>query len=333
MTLTPLDVAEDAFAYTPDPPTWERVELDGYVLRNNAANPHPMFGEVLRPRLGGHDLDAVLAEVRSWFRTRGRERYTWLIGDSASPAGLVTRLRERGLEPDADEPVYAGMILDREPPGVPGVETHATRDADEAVGAIELAWRSFDAPPADEDTARARIRETWEAGGTDWALGRGSASQDTGARRPGGEDVAPDPRAPRVPAGADDPRARRLGVVIDVVDVAENAFGLLPVLPPATRESSDELILLDQDGPTDRRMALRMRFPLDELDARREAVRAWSASAAATTSRGGPAPPDSRPSRRRSNASARSGRKRSASTGVARSSPTSAASRPGELQR
>jgi hypothetical protein len=63
--------------------------------------------------------------------------------------------------------------------------------------------------------------------------------------------------------------------VIDLVDVAENAFGLLPVPSTVERESSDELILVDQDGPADWRMALRMRFPLDELDARREAVRAW----------------------------------------------------------
>jgi GNAT superfamily N-acetyltransferase len=63
--------------------------------------------------------------------------------------------------------------------------------------------------------------------------------------------------------------------VIDIVDVAENAFGLLPVLPPATRESFDELILIDQDGPRDWRWARRGRVPLDELDAWREAVRAW----------------------------------------------------------
>jgi GNAT superfamily N-acetyltransferase len=63
--------------------------------------------------------------------------------------------------------------------------------------------------------------------------------------------------------------------VIDIVDVAENAFGLLPVLRPATRESSGELILVDQDGPRDWRMAMRVRFPLEELDVRRESVRAW----------------------------------------------------------
>jgi GNAT superfamily N-acetyltransferase len=63
--------------------------------------------------------------------------------------------------------------------------------------------------------------------------------------------------------------------VIDLVDVAENAFGLLPVPSSIERESSDELILVDQDGPTDWRMAFRMRFPLDELDARCDAVRAW----------------------------------------------------------
>jgi GNAT superfamily N-acetyltransferase len=60
-----------------------------------------------------------------------------------------------------------------------------------------------------------------------------------------------------------------------LVDVAENAFGLLPVPASVVRETSDELILLDQDGPTDWRMALRMRFPLEELEARREAVRVW----------------------------------------------------------
>jgi GNAT superfamily N-acetyltransferase len=82
------------------------------------------------------------------------------------------------------------------------------------------------------------------------------------------------PAGVEVPRCVDRPR-RAAAEAIDLVDVAENAFGLVPVLPPAIRESSDELILVDQDGPRDWRMAMRVRFPLDELDARREAVRAW----------------------------------------------------------
>jgi GNAT superfamily N-acetyltransferase len=160
VTITPLDVAEDAFAYTPDPPTQERVEFDGYVLRNHA-NPHPMFGLVLRPRLRDDRVDAALEHARGWFRERGRARYTWLVGDSATPSRLVDRLRRRGLAADEDEPVYAGMILDREPPQVPAIEVRRVADLDEFVRMNELMWEAFGSMPPDADGARERLREIW----------------------------------------------------------------------------------------------------------------------------------------------------------------------------
>src|SRR4051794_9951472 len=62
---------------------------------------------------------------------------------------------------------------------------------------------------------------------------------------------------------------------VDLVDVAENGWGLIPGLVVQRRDVSDALILLDQQGPTGFRMALRNRFRRDEIDARIGEVRGW----------------------------------------------------------
>ena len=62
---------------------------------------------------------------------------------------------------------------------------------------------------------------------------------------------------------------------MDLVDVAENAFGLVEP-SDGLRVVSDELILLAQPGGSPiTNMALRLRFADDELDERIESVRAW----------------------------------------------------------
>jgi GNAT superfamily N-acetyltransferase len=61
----------------------------------------------------------------------------------------------------------------------------------------------------------------------------------------------------------------------DLVDVAENAFGLLPPAPGAEVEDRGHVILVDSDGTSGARMALRCRFSPNEVDDRIDEVRAW----------------------------------------------------------
>ena len=89
-------LAEDAHAYTPRWPTHERVEGAEYVLKHGPHNPHHLFGLALRLRLGA-DVEALTEEVRDWFGARGRREFTWLVGDSSTPARPArTAARARG---------------------------------------------------------------------------------------------------------------------------------------------------------------------------------------------------------------------------------------------
>jgi GNAT superfamily N-acetyltransferase len=139
VTLTLHDLAEDAFAYM-DGPTIEFDRRAEFVLRN-APNPHPMFGMVLRPRL--RDVDQALVEARAWFSARGRTTYTWMVATSSEPSDLVEQLLARGLMPDTD-PVSAGMVMEREPGRVDGIEVRKVGTYEESLASLTLAWKSFD---------------------------------------------------------------------------------------------------------------------------------------------------------------------------------------------
>lgn len=64
-------------------------------------------------------------------------------------------------------------------------------------------------------------------------------------------------------------------MMLDLVDVAENGWGLTPALWVERREIADDLILVDQLGPDTFRMALRNRFAADGLDGSITKVREW----------------------------------------------------------
>jgi ribosomal protein S18 acetylase RimI-like enzyme len=63
----------------------------------------------------------------------------------------------------------------------------------------------------------------------------------------------------------------------DLVEVAEDAWGLMPSLVSTRREAYDDVILIDEIGPAAYRMALRNRFEERTLEERLRAVRRWFA--------------------------------------------------------
>jgi GNAT superfamily N-acetyltransferase len=152
------DLAEDAFAYLPGP----QVELERrleFVLRNQPGV-HPFHGNVLRPRLT--DVDAGLSAARAWFAARGRDTYVWAVADSSEPSDLGERLLERGLVLDELDPVYAGMILEREPAPLDGVEARKVESYEEALAGAEIGWQSFAYSAEQIEDARASHRERYE---------------------------------------------------------------------------------------------------------------------------------------------------------------------------
>jgi len=158
MVPTLRDVAEDAFAYIEGP----GIEFDrrAELVLRNLPSPHPLFGMVLRPRLD--DVDAGLAYARTWFGERGRNAYSWLVADSSLPRDLADRLVAAGAIPDPDDPVYAGMVLERAPDPVDGIEVRKVTTFEEHCGAVELTWQSFGFSEEQKAELRPKLRDRWE---------------------------------------------------------------------------------------------------------------------------------------------------------------------------
>jgi GNAT superfamily N-acetyltransferase len=163
--VTPTDdarrLAEDAFVYTPRWPTQEWDDRDAYFLLH-APNPHHFFGLALRLRLGA-EVERRVKEVREWFTDRGRREFTWAVGDSATPSDVRERLLRLGARPDAEEPVYAGMVLTEPPPAVEDLEVRPVETFEEFAAARELGWATVGGMSEEErERARGRLPEAWE---------------------------------------------------------------------------------------------------------------------------------------------------------------------------
>jgi GNAT superfamily N-acetyltransferase len=152
-------LAEDAFAYTPLSPASEREEREQYVLFHGR-NPHHLYGLALRLRAGA-DVGTVADEVRAWFAERDRTEFTWLVSDSSTPRDLRQQLLGLGAQPDADEPVYSGMVLTRPPPAVEGIEARPVETFEEYAAVRELGWDLLGISEEERAEPRARLREAW----------------------------------------------------------------------------------------------------------------------------------------------------------------------------
>jgi GNAT superfamily N-acetyltransferase len=153
MTPTLEEFAACPNAYLPGPNV-EIDERDGYVLKNNPVSPYPLLGLVLRQRLEPEAVPGVVEAAREWFRARGRARFGWAVADSAEPADLADRLLGLGLVPYEDDPVFAAMVLEDEPPGTPGVEVRRVASFEDMVALEETAMESFDLPEEDRIATR-----------------------------------------------------------------------------------------------------------------------------------------------------------------------------------
>jgi predicted N-acetyltransferase YhbS len=104
----------------------------------------------------------VVEEARTWFRDRGRARFGWAVADTAKPDDLVDRLLALGLVRHEEDPVFAGMVLEHEPPGTPGVEVRRVASFEDMVALEETAMESFDLPEEDREATRQGRSERWQ---------------------------------------------------------------------------------------------------------------------------------------------------------------------------
>jgi GNAT superfamily N-acetyltransferase len=157
----PLSIAEDAWAYVVPYPSMTRFD-PGDVVLNDGPSPHHWSANANRIRFGASSADKRIDDVRAWYAERGRDRFCWVVGSSATPAGIADRLMARGAVPDPDDPVVVPMVLDREPPpGPPGIEVRRVERLDDYRRMQEIVWESFAIPADVQDAERARLAEAW----------------------------------------------------------------------------------------------------------------------------------------------------------------------------
>lgn len=152
-----LGPAEEPGLWTPPGPATRIVDGAGFTLvaRHERAT-------VERIRLGAGEVAGAVHRARSLARAFGVEEVVWWAGELSEPADLVARLRDRGLEPFAEEPLLLTLTTDHEPPPAEGVEVIRVDDLETFRTALEVDSEAWGIP----ETARARRRltaaATWE---------------------------------------------------------------------------------------------------------------------------------------------------------------------------
>jgi hypothetical protein len=155
------ELAEDIELHLPLSASVERVELPDCVVVDQRGFPFPPAGGVHRLRLAGERVEERVAELRAFFRERGRERFTWWVGSSATPSDLESRLLELGAEPYGDDPVITMMIAEDPPPEVDGIEVRRVERLEDFALAREIAWLNADFTEEEYAQVRAQIPERW----------------------------------------------------------------------------------------------------------------------------------------------------------------------------
>jgi hypothetical protein len=117
---------------------------------------------VSRVRLGEEEVEEAVAEVRALLP--GARSVEWTVGPSSTPAGLPERLRALGFgDPDPpNEPTFAALALDHEPPGVDEIEVRRVESYEDFLAALEIVVEANTFREEDAARMRAKAREEYE---------------------------------------------------------------------------------------------------------------------------------------------------------------------------
>jgi len=151
---TPEAVAEDLDAYLLVPPSTARAERPGVVLIDYGG-PSALFRLAARIRFEG-DVGTAIDSIRTWFRERGLDAFTWKLGLHTLPLDLEARLRAHGAHEDEAEPEHTAMLLDHEPPGVQGIQVRAVASYADYVTTAEIMAVGFGGSFSDQERAAMR---------------------------------------------------------------------------------------------------------------------------------------------------------------------------------
>jgi len=152
-TISPATraLAEDLNMNLPQLPGVEHVVTPRYAaIIGQGSDPH--FNVVQRLRLDGADIEATVAEVRALFAARGRHRFTWEVGSSATPSDLAARFVAVGIVPDEPEPLAVGMVLAQPLESAPtGLVVRQATSLDDFRAATSVFRACFGGEDAQED--------------------------------------------------------------------------------------------------------------------------------------------------------------------------------------
>jgi hypothetical protein len=153
------EFAEDAQAYLGTQPGQEKVETERYVAVHSPTT-HPQGGLAMRIRFGD-DFDGGVAEVRDWFRRRGRDAFTWIVGPSTTPPDARDRLLAAGAEPLEGFETSTCMVLTHAPAPVRGVEVRVLETLEEQEQTIPIIGEVFDLSEEHRNDRLALVRRHW----------------------------------------------------------------------------------------------------------------------------------------------------------------------------
>jgi hypothetical protein len=167
MTLEPLSgelraFAEDPGAFVAIGPGEERIRTDRYSL-TFTPGVHFWSASVQRLRFGVGEVAGGVAEVRGLMADRGHTAAAWTVGPSATPHGLLERLRAMGMQAESEEGSL--MLVLTAPPQTQAApfEVRLVSSYADHVAAIEVANQGFGFPSEDALDERRRARASFQS--------------------------------------------------------------------------------------------------------------------------------------------------------------------------
>ncbi len=153
------ELAEDIEIHLPASPTTEKIELPDCVLVDETGFSFAPAGGVHRIRFDASGVDKRVAELRTMFRERGRDEFTWWVGTSSTPDDLEERLLGAGAVPYGHDPLIMAMVSTSEPPSVDAIEVRRVESLEDFSIARELGWATAGFTDEQLEHVRATLAE------------------------------------------------------------------------------------------------------------------------------------------------------------------------------
>jgi hypothetical protein len=143
-------------------PSAARLIDPRFTLVRSAWSSEPRINSASRLRLDRTGFEAGVAEVRAWFASQERERFSWWVGSSATPDDVADLLLRAGATIDEEEPAFAAMVLESEPPGAAGAEIRRVETFDDYKTMREIYDEAFASSEEARAEMGARSGEMWK---------------------------------------------------------------------------------------------------------------------------------------------------------------------------